>query len=224
MISGASSLKTKDPSKTKKRANVSSLLDNPITHGILEKVMQVSNGTTFNPNPNGLELVGGFGINVRKSEPTKTDKYILKCFCKSDPVYLCHNQIKSSLGEVSKYKLIVKTDIEPNQPYSELLILKPYEVCTDFYTILYSADTLSEVFRASKYFQTKLVSFLVKVATKSKVIDQSSLAYIAKPKNITYTDILMDNVHNLSYEERAFISSSISDKVKIIFNEEICDV
>lgn len=93
-------------------------------------------------------------------------------------------------------------------------LLKPFEICSDSYLILFVCDSQSEAESYLKYLKTKFYRFLLLLSLTSISISRDKFQFIPiQDFSHTYTDADLNAKYGLTDEEVAFIDGLIKEKV-----------
>lgn len=97
---------------------------------------------------------------------------------------------------------------------STCCILKPYEICSDSYLVIFVADFEQVAKSYLSYMKTKFYRFLLLLSLTSISISRDKFQFIPiQDFNHPYTDDDLNQKYGLSDEEIAFIDELIKEKV-----------
>lgn len=172
----------------------------------------------FSRNPFGLS--SSFrGVDIQTKDKTIT------LHSSKGISYISKADVKQNLDIINKYKVMISKVTsehagEPNKNgqftvLSTIKILKPNEVCTDSYLIIFVSDNLSEVEHYTQYAKTKFYRFLLLQSISSINLSKDKFDFIPMIDFKTAIDIndkyLYDKFH-LSTSEIKYIETMINEK------------
>ena len=161
-------------------------------------------------SPFGLE--GDF-----EDSPIKTDIKNIKVVKSFDRItWTDRDSIKSNLDILDKYKVCMGkiyngdslTDYRKviNKPF----ILKPGEICSQSYLVVYTTDSLTEAKHIEAYIKTRFVRYLINLTLTSMNIMDRNFIFVPKQDwTRLWTDTDLYNKYKLSSDEIDLIEKSI---------------
>jgi len=188
---------------------------------IIEKIKTLKEGTVDNlivsRNPFGLptSYKGSDVSDEKNSIAVKTSAGIRYC---------SNSDITQGKSMIPCYKVIISRSTaehagEPDKEgtfgvISTCCILKPGEVCSDSYLVLYVCDLESEANHYLSYLKTRFYRFLLLQAISSISISKDKFQFIPiQDFSCEYSDESLNIKYGLSTEEIIFINSLIKEKV-----------
>jgi hypothetical protein len=174
----------------------------------------------FGINTNGA-LINSKGKFVDESE-IQTDDYDILIKYDKDTKYTNINSFTKNTNLVNKYKLICPKQIHKNNnPIPKVIGLKPNEICSASFSLMYCDDNGEIAVNVYKYIKTRFFRFLVYCLADSLcglnsyrvslVPDQdfTNTSDIDWTQSISNIDNQLYKKYNLSQEETNYIKSTI---------------
>ena len=135
------------------------------------------------------------------------------------------NDVTQGKEYIDKYKVFLSRSIaehagEPNKDgtftvVSSCGILKPFEICSDSYLILFVTEKQDEAESYFKYLKTKFYRFLLLLSITSISLSRDKFQFIPiQDFSHPYSDDDLNLKYGLSDEEISFIDSLIKEKVR----------
>ncbi len=164
----------------------------------------------------------GFGSDYR-GNPEETSECSVPVMSSGGMTYCKHTDIKTGIDLVPEYKVILSyvTAEHAGEPAkdgrftvtSTYDILKPGEVCTETYLVLFTADSKNLAENYVSYLKTKFYRFLLLLSISSIHLSKDKFQFIpVQDFNHSYTDDDLNAKYGLSDEEIAFIDGLIKEK------------
>ncbi len=166
-----------------------------------------------------------FGLRtfVRGNEE-KTDDYTIALLTSAGTSYVRNQDVKSGRDLIPKFKVILSyaTAEHAGEPAkdgrfsvtSTCKLLKPGEICTESYLVLYFSEKEEFAKNYISYLNTKFYRFLLLLSISSIHLSKEKFQFIpVQDFNHPFTDVNLNSKYGLSDDEIAFIDSLIKEKV-----------
>lgn len=188
---------------------------------IIHKIQRFNEGNIteyiFPRNPFGFSSKTR-GVAVR------SDIDNVKLYSSKGESYLSENKVNINCDLMKKYKVMISkvTSEHAGEPskdgkfrvISTNKVIRPYEICTDSYLIIFSSDSLEEVNNYKSYLETKFYRFLLLMAVSSINLSKDKFYFIPKQDfSHSWDDKQLFKKYGLSKDEIDFIMSLLKDVV-----------
>ena len=187
--------------------------------GIIKKVMSLGECNITDlveaRNPFGLSSKTRGTLNKKLNDD-------LKLYTSKGESYISQKMVTVNRELINKYKIMISkvTSEHAGEPakdgkfrvVSTNKIIRPNEVCTDSYLIIFSSDSLIEVQNFKCYLSTKFFRFLLLQAVSSINLSKDKFYFIPRQDySKIWTDDKLNKKYGLSNDEIEFIDSMVKE-------------
>ena len=178
--------------------------------------------TPFGIRTDGKKSSGGF-VNDSNNETEVNDIAVLYMDGKSKFFrYTTDSEIGKNWDKINTYKIICGQQLNKNKTViSSLAALKPKQVCSSSYGVIFYSNDFGSICNAYKYVKTKIFRFLVSIAIETvSTISASRFAFVPDQDFTSSSDIdwsqsvedidkQLYKKYNLTPDEIAYIEKTI---------------
>ncbi|NCU42247.1 MAG: restriction endonuclease [Candidatus Moranbacteria bacterium] len=163
-----------------------------------------------------VSSVSPFGLATSVRGSSRKLKNSLVLHSSKGVEYILEDQVKTGLGLVGKYKVLISRPISGNletPPFkviSLLKTLKPKEVCTHTYLVVGNYGDIETAQNLETYLKTRFVRFLLVQSISGIDISKDKFRFVPiQDFSESWTDEKLYKKYKLTQEEIAFIESMI---------------